>query len=95
MKSVGMVTAALLMICAASIAQPVQDPSARCFLDLATKPELSRISDKPPVGDIRNTVPTVAERNEIAAWFAAKEKCGKLGEPFRQTHYPPEVNSQV
>jgi hypothetical protein len=54
MKSVGMVTAALLTISAASIAQPAQDPSARCALDLATKPEFSRISDKLPVGDIRN-----------------------------------------
>jgi hypothetical protein len=102
--SVSMVTAALLIVCAASIAQSVQDPSVQCVLDLASKPEFSHISDKLPVGDIRkitfamlanDAVPTVAERNEIAAWFAAKEECGKLGESFRQTHYPPEVISQV
>jgi hypothetical protein len=97
------VTAGLLMIPVTGIAQTVQDPSAQCVLDLATRSDFSHISDRLPVGDNDMTfamlaseaVPTVAERSEIATWFAAKEECGKLGETYRQTHYPPEVNSQL
>jgi hypothetical protein len=38
--------AALPMICAAGVAQTVQDPSAQCSLDLATKPDFAQIVDK-------------------------------------------------
>jgi hypothetical protein len=96
--------AALLAASGASFAAPEVDPSAQCIMDLPNKPEYSLIRDKVPLGDPRNitfamlasdAVPTVTERKEIAAAFAAREECGKLGESFRQTHYPPEVNSLI
>jgi hypothetical protein len=102
-RSVG-VAAVALCISTASIGQTVQDPSVQCSLDMAGKPEFSQLSGKLPVGDIRDITfamlasdakPTIEERNEIAALFAAKEQCGKLGESFRQAHYPPEVNNQL
>ncbi len=85
-------------------AQTGKDPSAQCSKDLATKPEFSLLVDKLPVGDARNitfamlasdAIPTTEERNAIAALFAANEQCGKLGESYRLTNYPPEINSQL
>lgn len=98
-----MVAAALLMIPAAGVAQAVQDPSAQCSLDLATKPDFALIADKLPIGGRKisfamlanDTVPTSLERTEIAALFQANEDCGKVGESFRQANYPPEVNSEL
>jgi hypothetical protein len=48
------VTAGLLLIPVTGIAQTVQDPSAQCVSDLATRSDFSRISDKLPVADVRN-----------------------------------------
>ena len=99
-------TAAVLLAAAsgASFAVPEVDPSAQCSIDLATKPEFSHLADKLPLGDgnapsfamlANDAVPTAQERNEIAAWFAGREACKQVGESFRQSHYPPEINSQL
>jgi hypothetical protein len=87
-----------------SLAQALQDPSAQCTTDLAKKPDFAHVVDKLPLGGGReitfamlanDAVPTVQERGEIGAFFTAWEECGKLGESFRQAHYPPEVNNQL
>jgi hypothetical protein len=81
-----------------------QDPSIKCTADLATQSAYSHVSDKLPLADMRqitfamlanDAVPTVQERSEIAAWFAARDACGKLGESYRQSNYLPEVNTQL
>ena len=106
MKSLRSVTltAVALSLSTASIAQTVQDPSAQCSIDLTSKPEFADIRDKLPIGDLReitfamlanDALPSARERDGIAAWFAGREECRKVGESFRQANYPPEVNNQL
>jgi hypothetical protein len=94
----------MLAASSAGLADPEMDPSATCSLDLAKKPELAQISDKLPLGDASNitfamlandSVPTPQEQREIAKWFEGREECKKLGESYRLTHYPPEINIQL
>jgi uncharacterized protein YeaO (DUF488 family) len=99
-----LIGAGLILSSVASTSRAETDPSIQCMLDLATKPEFAHISSKLPLGNFReisfamlanDAVPTVAERAEIAAWYAGRDGCGKLGEAFRQSNYPAEVNVQL
>ena len=95
-----LIGAGLILSSVASTSRAETDPSIQCMLDLATKPEFAHISSKLPLGNFReisfamlanDAVPTVAERAEIAAWYAGRDGCGKLGEAFRQSNYPAEI----
>jgi hypothetical protein len=72
---VTMVTATLVALPPTGTEQTVQDPSAQCSLDLATKPDFALIADKLPIGGRKisfvmlanDALPTPLERTEIAA----------------------------
>ena len=92
----------LLTAMASALAQ--QDPSADCFINLASDSRFTPISGKMAIGAppkstftmlADESFPSDSERKLIADWATAVEDCGPLGESYRQNNYPPHLLALV
>jgi hypothetical protein len=84
-------------------AEAQQDPSADCFIKLATEPRFAPLTRKMTLGIPKSTFamladesfPSNAERKLIADWATAVQECEPVGESYRQSNYPPQLLALV
>lgn len=82
---------------------PTDDPELKCIEGVNSRPTIGELASKFPYATMHptfamladQTIVTPHQKQLLADWFDARERCSALGDSWRNGKFPPEWNQMI